>query len=262
VRLPHLVLDLCDDLFGLLGAPVREQPARLSGLKRRIARDPDREDRADGETGRQLSAPPAVPPMSSAERPGDESAGGSVRRRRDPRDRILAIRRFIPESPRWLLTHGRAEEAEQVVAEIENEVAEDAPAAPRAEGEALAVEQRGHIGFVSIAKYVVKNYPSRVRARVVAHGRTGVPLQRRVLTLHARAQQLSSTSSREGAALPDPVRGRKHPGPLTLGPALRLGRTQGDDLVHVHHFGRAADHHGLLFTHNVLSATTMTIAGR
>ncbi|MBV8096249.1 MAG: MFS transporter [Acetobacteraceae bacterium] len=36
---------------------------------------------------------------------------------------ILLLRRFIPESPRWLMTHGRPEEAAQVVAEIEQRVA-------------------------------------------------------------------------------------------------------------------------------------------
>ncbi len=44
---------------------------------------------------------------------------------------ILLVRRHVPESPRWLIAHGRADEAEAIVADIERQAqAERGPLAP------------------------------------------------------------------------------------------------------------------------------------
>jgi len=40
---------------------------------------------------------------------------------------ILYLRRFVPESPRWQITHGREAEAKQTTAEIERKVGRDLP---------------------------------------------------------------------------------------------------------------------------------------
>ena len=47
---------------------------------------------------------------------------------------VIFFRRWIPESPRWLMIHGRNPEAEEIVSEVERKIARSNPAAVSARG--------------------------------------------------------------------------------------------------------------------------------
>jgi MFS family permease len=75
---------------------------------------------------------------------------------------VLLVRRYVPESPRWLFIHGREQEAEKIVSEIEQQVeSETGQPLPEPEGEPLTVHQRRAIPLSMIVRSVVTMYPRR-----------------------------------------------------------------------------------------------------
>ncbi len=75
---------------------------------------------------------------------------------------ILYLRQFVPESPRWLITHGRAAEADRIIREIEMRVAaEHGKLPPVPPGHEISVRFRTRTHFREIFHTIFTTYRQR-----------------------------------------------------------------------------------------------------
>jgi MFS family permease len=75
---------------------------------------------------------------------------------------ILFIRKNLPESPRWLLMHGREEEAEAQLKQIEEAVqASGQDLSEVDDSDAIEVKPTTQIGFLALARTLFVTYPRR-----------------------------------------------------------------------------------------------------
>jgi MFS family permease len=75
---------------------------------------------------------------------------------------IIYVRKNLPESPRWLIMHGRAEEAERNIRAIEEEVeTSNGPLPPLPEDAAIEIRPTDRLSYLALIRVLFKNYPGR-----------------------------------------------------------------------------------------------------
>ncbi|MBO0828012.1 MAG: MFS transporter [Streptosporangiales bacterium] len=75
---------------------------------------------------------------------------------------VIVMRTMIPESPRWLMTHGKADEAEATVDEIESRAkAHGFEIEPVPQSKALEIVHRKPVNYIEIARVLFRDYPTR-----------------------------------------------------------------------------------------------------
>jgi MFS family permease len=74
---------------------------------------------------------------------------------------VLVVGRTLPESPRWLVTHGREREADEAIAKIEDIARRSGDLAPVDEDAAITLVPEKQYGYLVFLRLVFHQYPKR-----------------------------------------------------------------------------------------------------
>src|SRR6266852_5167472 len=74
---------------------------------------------------------------------------------------ILVLRRWVPESPRWLMLHARLDECESVIGAIERRVRSVAGGELLAVGTRLRIVTASHTPILRMMRAILRDYPRR-----------------------------------------------------------------------------------------------------
>jgi MFS family permease len=74
---------------------------------------------------------------------------------------VLVVGRTLPESPRWLVTHGRQAEAEEAIAKIEDIARRSGDLTPVDDSAAITLVPEKQYGYLLFLRLVFKQYPKR-----------------------------------------------------------------------------------------------------
>ena len=158
---------------------------------------------------------------------------------------VFVMRMWIPESPRWLMIHGRPDRGACDRRRDRAIGRRDTCKHARRRLPKIRLRMRGHTPLARGGADAVLGLSPAFAGRPGADDRAGVFLQRDLLHLRAGADRLLRHPGQSCRLVHPAVRGRQFSGAAAARPAVRYARPPRDDHVHLWCLGRAARAVGL-----------------